>query len=813
MAGVLGTYEFLGNISLVERSGRWWKQGGTIMRRVFTATGKILARPAWCYISVTFCTCLGAALITVPPFFHPPGFTVGDVSDTTVISPVEFTVPDDAATRKYRDDVLKSVRPVYDLDDQMVHEVLARIGTSFEFMRERLGEKPEQDSQWGLESRQGSPAVLAGSDPNLAPPLNDQDLRTRFEHMLGTTVSHSGFMLLKFKKFNKQIEADLRSLVVQVLLRGVVVNRELIRKEQKRGILLWIRSKNTFESLTDFSRIFDLKEAVSFVNSWKNDPLRDTALSRTIRSVAMSLVNVNITYNQQKSLSVRQAAMASVKPIHFSVAKGEAIVKKGDPVTETHVRKLAELDKRNSGHNWYMIPAGFAIILALLMWLCLSVSEKFFGRRQYRRAELLLVCGLFLATVLMIRVVGSFSLTMNSWVPGLPGNLIFYAVPIAVGPMFVALLLDAPMAFVFTALISAVSVLVLNGDIYLCLYYVVSGTVGLHGMRRINHENSVFGAGMLMCLANAVSILCIALVSRLPALAVLYAVTLGIVGGLVSALLVRGLVLVTEALGCVTTVKLLKSVNLNHPLLQRIALEAPGTYYHSVMVANLAEAAALVIDINPVLVKAGALYHDVGKVGETIHPACFAENQDRAEVSRKKPDPRANALMLLSHVRAGVEAAQQHGLGKPVLDIIEQHHGTTRIAPQRGVSQDDTPEWRYEGPLPQTKEAALIMLADIVEIASRSWSDPTPSSIKKQVHAIVVGLFQDGQFEQSSLTLKDLDAITKSFIRTLQRDSRMDQRFRTPTALLRKSPTFSISARLPAADFSGAKEAVAEITT
>ena len=355
---------------------------------------------------------------------------------------------------------------------------------------------------------------------------------------------------------------------------------------------------------------------------------------------------------------------------------------------------------------------------------------------------------------------------------------ILFAAPVATVAMLAALMVDARIAFIFAALTALTAVLAVEGDAYLFSFYFVSGIVGLLGMSRITDRTSVLKAALLVGLVNMVSVLAIRMaIGELTSPEDLYEVGLGFLGGVFSGLLVSGLAPLLEPLGYTTNVRLLEMANLNHPLLREMAIQAPGTYHHSMMVGNLAEAAAELIGANPLLARVGALYHDIGKVGRKTKPYYFIENQERGGNPHDKLEPSMSALILVSHVKNGVEKARANRLGTPIVDIIQQHHGTNLIKffynkalekaekNHQNVSED---KYRYAGPRPQTKEAALVMLADVCEAASRTVTDPTPARIQKRVQTLIMGLFSEGQLDQSTLTLKDIHAITKSFVRALQ---------------------------------------------
>lgn len=758
----------------------------------------------WALIVVTS---LVAAFAIAPKSSRVYTLTVGETAQETIVSPITFKVIDEAATSKNRDDILKSVRPVYDFDDEMVHDLQARIIAAFNFMRDYLASEAAQKSRQQAESIEtANPPAAKSATARSFIALDDQTLRTRFENLLGITVSPATFALLKNSGFNARIERDLRSMVVPVLLKGIVLSRDLVMRDGKQGILVQTRSKDKLEPLKDLSTLFDLKEAINFINVEEGDPARDTALARAVRRIATSMINVNITYNRERSAAVKKEALASVKPVYFQVAKGEPITKEGEPINEGHLRKLAGLNRANPAYSRYTILIGIAVIFILLLHLCCHFSERYLDRSGQASDDLLLFCLLLLGTLILVRFISSFAPLVTAAGPSMNSRSILYAAPVATGSMLASLMVDARIAFIFAALTAATSCLAVEGDIYLFIFYFISGIVGLHGMARITDRTSVLRAGLLVGVVNMGAALAVKMaVGQMTDVQDFYEIGLGFLGGVLSGLLVSGLAPLLERLGYVTNIKLLEMANLNHPLLKQMALEAPGTYHHSIMVGNLAETTAEVIGANPLLARVGALFHDIGKIGKKTKPGYFIENQERGSNPHDKLEPSMSSLILVTHVKNGVEKAQEHRLGKAITDIIQQHHGTNLIrffynkalekADKTGqvVSED---KYHYPGPRPQSKEAALVMLADVTEAACRTLTDPTPARIQKRVQTLVMQLFSEGQLDQSTLTLKDLHAITKSFVRTLQ--GILHSRIDYPTETRSQEKTNGDSHRHPA---------------
>ena len=249
---------------------------------------------------------------------------------------------------------------------------------------------------------------------------------------------------------------------------------------------------------------------------------------------------------------------------------------------------------------------------------------------------------------------------------------------------------------------------------------------------------------------------------------------MGFAGGILSGVMVAGIAPLFESVfGYTTDIRLLELANLNQPIMQRMIVEAPGTYHHSIIVASLVEAAAEAVQANPLIAKVSAYYHDIGKMNKPLY---FIENQQAFKNKHDKLSPKMSSLIIINHVKDGCELAKQYNLGKVITDIIRQHHGTSVVSYFYEKAQKDKDpsvrlipetEFRYPGPRPQTREAGIVLLGDIVEASSRTLSDPTPSRIKNLVQNRIKSAFLDGQLDECDLTLSDLNKIAEVFSRTL----------------------------------------------
>jgi putative nucleotidyltransferase with HDIG domain len=305
------------------------------------------------------------------------------------------------------------------------------------------------------------------------------------------------------------------------------------------------------------------------------------------------------------------------------------------------------------------------------------------------------------------------------------------------------------------------------------LYFLISGTMAAYWLRSCRERKLFIIAGAKLGLLNIVLATAIHLYTgKLSTSALIWDWAFAFMGGVVAGILTAGIVpLVEIAFDYTTDITLLELAHLDRPIMRRLMIEAPGTYHHSVIVGSLVEAAATQIGANPLLAKVCGYYHDIGKIRKPLY---FIENQTEGRNKHDKLAPSMSALILIAHIKDGVETARENKLGRVIIDTIRQHHGTSIIKffyekakQKKGEDAVNIDDFRYPGPKPQTKEAGLVMLADVVEAASRTLDNPTPSRIQGLVQKLINQIFSDGQLDSCELTLKDLHNIAKSFNKIL----------------------------------------------
>ena len=349
----------------------------------------------------------------------------------------------------------------------------------------------------------------------------------------------------------------------------------------------------------------------------------------------------------------------------------------------------------------------------------------------------------------------------------------YYAVPFATAAMTAAILQGRSSAALMSVMSAVVTFFLLPEQPQYAMVTLAGGIFCAMRWKSYRHRTAVFFAGLIVGLFNASLSLGFNMQEGYQSVIAGWTdIPMAFLGGVTNILLVSALLPLLESLFKLTTdMGLLELADQNHPLLRQLVVKAPGTYHHSLLVGNLAEEACEAVGAHPLLVRVGAYFHDIGKM---LKPEYFVENQG-AENRHDRLNPSMSALILISHVKDGVELARNHKLPAEIVDFILQHHGTSLIrfffekakATAKEGTEVSEGAYRYPGPRPQTREAGILMLADMVEAASRALEDPSPGRLAGMVERIVQGVLADGQLDECDLTLKNLARIREAFLRLL----------------------------------------------
>lgn len=475
-----------------------------------------------------------------------------------------------------------------------------------------------------------------------------------------------------------------------------------------------------------------------------------------VSGVVSLVVQPNLVLDLQKINRIKDAAMREVQPVY--VERGQMIVRRFDPVTEEHLQILQDLGLLKQTSN-YWSALGMLLLLALLM--------SIFGVYLYQQKSQLLANEGHLALLGLLLVLVSGIAKVLGVIPWEGAG---YLAPIALATMLIAILLDANVAVMATIFLSTILAVVTGLEMKYAVVGLMSGLASVYSVSKVGERSDLTRAGVFVGAVSFVTMVALGFI-RSESFMVTYSF-LGLVNGLVSAIGAIGLFPYLETVfGITSHIRLLELSNPNQPLLRKLLMEAPGSYHHSMIVGNLAEAAAEAVGGDSLLARVGAMYHDIGK---TKRPYFFIENQYGGENPHDKIAPTLSTLIVISHVKDGVDLARQHKLPEVVVDFIRQHHGTTLVKyffhkAKESIRDEscDEKDFRYPGPKPQSKEAAIVLLADSVEAATRSLGRPTPGRIEGLVRKIVKDHLADGQLDESDITLRDLDKICDAFVRVL----------------------------------------------
>lgn len=415
---------------------------------------------------------------------------------------------------------------------------------------------------------------------------------------------------------------------------------------------------------------------------------------------------------------------------------------------------------------------GSFLLISIILFIFYKDIKRY-KPAYFRNPKMLFLLGILITTTLLFS--RFFSYFNEAILRGLnfpESTAYIFGAPIPFGAMLVALMFDFHTAIIFSLVISLITGIWLN-DPFLIMYAFIGSLTAAFSAMNCKKRSSIIKGGLYVSAVNIITVTIIFLIkedffSPASISAIFFAATSGII---VAAIVLIILPLIEYLFGVTTDISLIELLDLEHPLMKSLMINAPGTYHHSVIVANLAGAAAEAVGANPLLARVSAHYHDIGKIKM---PEYFVENQTGTVSKHEKLTPHMSSMIIMNHVKEGLELAKQYKLPQAVIDILQQHHGTSSIAyfyqkaKERAGDLPPVPEdYRYQGPKPQTRVAALVMMADAVEASARSLIDPTPARISALVEKIINNIFLDGQIDECELTLKDLSEIKRRFTHIL----------------------------------------------
>ncbi|MDR1870313.1 MAG: HDIG domain-containing protein [Deltaproteobacteria bacterium] len=706
-----------------------------------------LNAPASIPLRIVFVVVL--ALTTV--FLATPAqerYLVGEVADRTIRSDREIQVPDPVVTAALRLEAYRAAAPTLTMDERVTDLTISHIRRLFRQGRDHL--------------------LYAGN----LPPRFQEDFAAFFKS------PESGELLAEVavNGFNESLERAVAWLSLELLTQGVVEPNLEDATLVGRNVEV-TRLGLGLTNLVPFDSLLTAKKAQFLVDSRVRlmDLETNTAHGRLVARLVLAALTPNLSLDQEKLDNKRFQAVRAIKEVRHYVAPGEILVREGERVTPLINLKLNALREQTAKRQRFHTALGLLVIFVIFLTVSQFISSLD-KKYVFNNREQFLVFFLLLMLLVMTWSSGRLGRALSATFDNIEVHTVFMAMPFAtlaiIGSIFLGLRRTLFVTFLGAVLASSIAPL----DSLAAFIYISNGClIANWRLKHISERARLIPAAALAALVNCLTALGLTLYQGEPVWATQFLFDLdgALLSGLLSGIVASGLVPLFEmALGFTTNLKLMELGNLNRPILRELMLAAPGTYHHSVIVGSMVEAAAEVIGANTHLARVGAYYHDIGKVKKPLY---FIENQT-GENKHETLTPTMSALVLVGHVKDGVEMGRASGLPPQVVDIIEQHHGTSLMSffyhkakEKKGPNSPDINEgdFRYPGPKPASKEAGLVMLADICEAATRSLTEPTPTKIKELVRALINRIFDDGQLDASDLVLKDVTDTIRVFTNIL----------------------------------------------
>ena len=503
-------------------------------------------------------------------------------------------------------------------------------------------------------------------------------------------------------------------------------------------------------------------EAVEKSREQINTNLQQTQWNSELQEMGMAVLNsalkANLVLDTDAMQLARQKKEDEVEDV--IIKKNQKIVDEGEIITAEIYRKLETMNLINTENTAETILPVFSSIVVVLL-IFASVFLFFYSSNKkwhsLKKNEMVILFTIYMIVVLLLRVM--------SEVP------YFTLIPLSVFPMLVSLLISRRVALLLNCFVSIIGCFVFNGDVEFLLYFLLTGEFAALIMRYAEKRKYVFPVAVCVAVINFISMMAVGLFfEKGYSQGLLYSSAYGAAAGLIAVILSIGSLPFWEAIfEANTPLRLLELTNPNNELLRRLMIEAPGTYHHSLIVANLAETAAYEIDANAALARVGAYYHDIGKLKSPLY---FSENQ-AGENPHDQMEPYSSTQIITAHTTAGVQMAKERGLPKAIINIIQEHHGNSLVKffyykalKQYGADNVKEQDYRYQSCVPQSREAAIVMMADTVEAAVRSMVGQGKSldDVEEFIKMLIKDKLDDGQLDKSGLAISDLETIRKSFI-------------------------------------------------
>jgi len=696
-------------------------------------------------------------MIAKPYFGVRYNYMFGNISGEDIISPRDITYINSKETEKRINEVTKRTPVIFDFKVSINEDVMKELGLLFNFIEEMSStELVDKD----LADKDLADKDLA--DKDLADKDKIKNINEQFYIDFDETLLKDILTYYDIPLYKEQLE----SIVKYILVTGLsIYKRNELHEYDERGIILKkIKETEIIHETIEADQIIAEDEVNIRVNEFILAHYEE--LSPEYRNVlvenAAFFLRPNLFFNSEESNKLMIEEIKKVKPVLNTIKKGAIVIRRGEEINEENFPKLKAITLYTSNFNLRAI-VGIGILLLIILYLSIIPFMDEGMNIDFKNYLIFISFTFFTVSY-------SYLITL---IKTLPHNMIFgVLVPTAGITMTAEALFKRKFSFTLAMILPIFLLLISGNDPYTFIFSIGSGLIAVYAVKNAEKRSDVLKSSILIVIANGLILTAVGLLKELTSREFFTLLIWGAGNGVVSVILSLGTIPFFEILlNIPTNFRLLELADLNNRIMKKTQVEAPGTYHHSINVANMAENAARYIKANPLLVRVAALYHDIGKISNAQY---YTEN-NQGESKHNYIKPSLSNSILKAHIKIGVEMAKELKLPQEVIDIIAQHHGTSlmKYFYQQALKNEgegievDKKDYHYHGPKPQTREAAIVMLADTVEAASRTLKNPSAKRIEEFVNDNVQSKFREGQLNESSLSLRGLMKISIVFRRYL----------------------------------------------
>lgn len=702
--------------------------------------------------------CIVTTLLVFNPFWRGAAeqpYHEGDIAHESIIAPSDIYFTDDAATERLRNDAKGLVKPIFRYESNNAEQAVQQFLSSWEKLQRHGGDGQTDSKPTNSDSKGETHWTGAGGSD------------------VGKVLAARPFSRNELEAVESALREADEGYIYDDSEKQYFQNSVFVFDKSKPGVQSTVAMpESNWTSLSIARTRFRTR-----LNAIKSLSAKE---AEALYVAGEILIEPSVSYDSVATETARQTAAESVQPVAVSLKRGQKIVDEGNIITPDVMSKIAAINSYSSTTRQGNRFVGLLVLISGLFWVAWKfIQHRGMLPRLALSAEKTFALFGFVVvaqTILMAVLfrLAEFTAIQNVKAPFNDPTIWSFAIPFATGSLLMTLLADRPTAF-FTGLFCAlVAGFMAPRGLEFTVYAAIAASVAVYGIGRYRSRQTVTLAGSLVGLVSCIAALAVIAYTQQPFVlnTVLMVIACGLASGIITAAVTSLILPVCETLfGILTDVKLLELSNADLPVLGQLALRAPGTNQHSHAVGQLAEEACRAVNGNGLLTRIGALYHDIGK---TAAPEHFVENQ-MGKNPHDKLKPVQSAKIIISHVTYGVKLAREMGLPQRIIDFIPQHHGTRTLhyflkkaqAAARDENEISENDFRYPGPKPQFKEAAIMMIADSCEAGARSLAEPTPDNIRFIVTKIIDAILQDDQLGECDLTLRELTQIRESMIRSL----------------------------------------------